>query len=623
MKIQKLKINSFGKLENKEIELKEKINIIYGENESGKSTLLKFITGMLYGLSKNKNGKEISDFEKYKPWYQKEYSGKINYQLDNGETYEIFRDFNKKNPQIILNETEDISKKFSIDKNKGNEFFKEQTNIDESVFFHTAGVMQEEIKLDKIEQNNLIQKITNLISTGDDNISFKKSMEKLNKKLIEEVGTNRTTDRPINIIEEKIKKIKENTNNIEELNEKLLNIEENQNKLIQEIHKKENEINILKKIKQEKEIENIENEKLKINKNLEKEINQKIEENKNKLNLIKEEKIKINKKNNFILGFIFLFIIIFNIIFRKNNIILFLGILLNIFILFIFAFQKIKINKKNKLNIEKIIREKNNIKNEIQLLEENKNNKIQENKKIENEINKKIIEEKNKIKNNEINSFLDLDNLFELNLIEINQKIENEEKQYQEFKIKLHTLELDKKNIEPFIEKQIEQKENLNYLLEEQKEIIQLGNAINLAKDELENAYHEMKNEITPKFTQQLSYLIQKVTNEKYQVLKLNDENNLMIELKDGSYKNANDLSIGTIDQMYLALRLSALEEITKEKIPILLDEAFCFYDEKRLENILKILYNSYDNQVIIFTCTKREKELLDKIQLEYNYKEI
>lgn len=623
MKIQKLKINSFGKLENKEIELKEKINIIYGENESGKSTLLKFITGMFYGLSKNKNGKEISDYDKYKPWKKDEYSGKINYQLDNGEIYEIFRDFHKKNPQIILNGTEDISKQFSIDKNKGNEFFKEQTNIDESVFFHTAGVMQEEIKLDKIEQNGLIQKITNLISSGDDSISFKKSIEKLNKKLIEEVGTNRTTDRPINIIEEKIKNLKENTNNIEELNKTLVEIDESKNKLIQEIHKKEKEINILKKIKQEKEIENIENEKLKINKNLEKEINQKIEENKNKLNLIKEEKIKTNKKNNIILGILFFFIMIFCIVFRKNNMMLFSGILLNIFILFIFIFQKIKVNKKNKLNIEKIKEEKNKIKNEIHLLEENKNNKIQENKKIENEINQKITEEKNKIKNNEINYFFELDNLFELNLIEINQKIENEEKEYQELKIKLHTLELDKKNIEPFVEKQIEQNENLDYLLEEQKEIIQLGNAINLAKDELENAYHEMKNEITPKFTQQLSYLIQKITNEKYQVLKLNDENNLMIELEDGSYKKANDLSIGTIDQMYLALRLSALEEITKEKIPILLDEAFCFYDEKRLENILKILYNSYDNQIIIFTCTKREKELLDKIQLEYNYKEI
>ena len=248
MKIQKLKINSFGKLENKEIELKEKINIIYGENESGKSTLLKFITGMFYGLSKNKNGKEISDYDKYKPWKKDEYSGKINYQLDNGEVYEIFRDFHKKNPQIILNGTEDISKQFSIDKNKGNEFFKEQTNIDESVFFHTAGVMQEEIKLDKIEQNGLIQKITNLISSGDDSISFKKSIEKLNKKLIEEVGTNRTTDRPINIIEEKIKSLKENTNNIEELNNTLLEIDESKNKLIQEINKKEKEINILKNI---------------------------------------------------------------------------------------------------------------------------------------------------------------------------------------------------------------------------------------------------------------------------------------------------------------------------------------------------------------------------------------
>ena len=46
MKIQNLKINQFGKLQDKEIQLKEHINIIYGKNESGKSTLLKFILGM-------------------------------------------------------------------------------------------------------------------------------------------------------------------------------------------------------------------------------------------------------------------------------------------------------------------------------------------------------------------------------------------------------------------------------------------------------------------------------------------------------------------------------------------------------------------------------------------------
>ena len=76
MKIKNLKINSFGKLKNREINLDSKINIIYGENEAGKSTILKFITAMLYGLSKNKRGKDISDFEKYTPWYNDEFSGK-------------------------------------------------------------------------------------------------------------------------------------------------------------------------------------------------------------------------------------------------------------------------------------------------------------------------------------------------------------------------------------------------------------------------------------------------------------------------------------------------------------------------------------------------------------------
>ena len=68
MKIEKIKINSYGTLKNKEINLKNNLNIIYGKNESGKSTLLNYIKNIFYGISKNKNGKEISDYEKYLPW---------------------------------------------------------------------------------------------------------------------------------------------------------------------------------------------------------------------------------------------------------------------------------------------------------------------------------------------------------------------------------------------------------------------------------------------------------------------------------------------------------------------------------------------------------------------------
>ncbi len=68
MQINQLKINNFGKLKNKQIQLKKGINIISGRNESGKSTILKFITSMLYGISRNKNGRTISDYDRNIPW---------------------------------------------------------------------------------------------------------------------------------------------------------------------------------------------------------------------------------------------------------------------------------------------------------------------------------------------------------------------------------------------------------------------------------------------------------------------------------------------------------------------------------------------------------------------------
>ena len=79
MKINNLKINAYGNIENKEIELKSGINIIQGRNESGKSTLLNYIISSFYGISKNKDGRALSDYERYKPWNSSEFSGRIQY----------------------------------------------------------------------------------------------------------------------------------------------------------------------------------------------------------------------------------------------------------------------------------------------------------------------------------------------------------------------------------------------------------------------------------------------------------------------------------------------------------------------------------------------------------------
>ena len=268
MKINNLKINSFGNLNNKEIELSENINIIQGKNESGKSTLLKFIVNMFYGISKNKRGREFSDYDRYKPWDTEEFSGKLAYTLQNEEKYEIFRDFNKKNPKIYNERLEDISKEFNINKLTGNEFFIEQTKIDENMFLSTLVSMQQEVKLDRTSQNVLIQKVANFASTGDDNVSYKKAMEKINKKQIEEVGTDRSQGRPINIIKQSKEKIENEKKELINFKNKQYEIEEIKNKLEKEIIEDENKLNLIKEINLLKEKQKIENEKINLNKKI-------------------------------------------------------------------------------------------------------------------------------------------------------------------------------------------------------------------------------------------------------------------------------------------------------------------------------------------------------------------
>ena len=61
MIIRELILKNFGRFRNRSIRLEEGINIIYGENESGKSTLHAFIQGMLFGLRKMRGRAAMTD----------------------------------------------------------------------------------------------------------------------------------------------------------------------------------------------------------------------------------------------------------------------------------------------------------------------------------------------------------------------------------------------------------------------------------------------------------------------------------------------------------------------------------------------------------------------------------
>ena len=658
MKINKLKINSYGKLKEKEINFQDGINLIYGQNEAGKSTLIKFITNSFYGVSKNKKGKEVSDFDKYKPWSGEEFSGKLEYELDNKEKYEIYRDFSKKNPKIFNENMEDISKEFNIDKNKGNEFFYEQTKIDEDLFLSTLAINQSEVKLENQAQNFLIQKIANLAQTGDDSISFKRVIDRINRRQLDEIGTERSREKPINIVARNLQELTNEKENLEKYKNFKYEFEDKENDLNDEILNLENENNFLREIKLQNENEKIENEKIKIKENIEKENLEKINLLNNKINELKinnknilekyleknskNKNNKINKnkiKNKLIkkLNIIFILLIIINIlqfIIIKNNIFKYIFLLtvpaFLIFYIFLINKEKNKIKNKEKIeknNLNEINLQLINLENEKKLIENNQKNNNEELNKIKNNFNLKNNLEKEKIKNKYLNKIQKnkIDNFLNLNNLEnINFEIEKIQNDINNKKLKLHTLDLDKKNIEPQLDNLAKIEEELVNNNEKMSTLQNLNTSMNLAKEVLNNAYEKMKNSVTPKFTQNLSHNISSITEGKYNKVMFNEEEGLIVELENGDCIPVNRFSIGTIDQLYLSLRLSMIDELSEESVPVLLDEVFAFYDDDRLKNILEYLNTKFKNrQIIIFTCTNREKNILENKNINYNYMEI
>ncbi len=611
MKIENIKINSFGTLKNKEINLDKNVNIIYGKNESGKSTLLTYIKTAFYGISKNKNGKQISDFDKYKPWSGEEFSGKIKYILDDGSKYEIFRDFNKKNAKIYNDNLEDITKQFNMDKKEGSQFFLEQVGLDENMFTSTIMSGQQEVKLNEQQQNVLVQKIANIAGTGDSNLSYNKAKEKLNKKQLEEVGTERTQGKPINILKSKIKYISEMLEKLNLYKQEKITIEQKKKDLENKIQGQEQRRELIKKISELSEKIRIESEKVNYKNKIK-------EEKQDEIENLKREKEEItnisrNKKNKnewyCIINAIMIVLMAISIIALKNKYITYiiLTVLTCTLVLeYIIKINKIKRNKdlqKNKIDL---------LNTKIDFLQKQKNDIEQDIKREKDNLEK----EKEEIKNKYNIELYDIENS-KNDLEEITSRI-NEEK------IKLNTLEVEEKSIVNKLEDLIKLEEEFATIHEHLKEIEQKNYEINLAKDFLEKAYEKMKKNITPKFTFNLSENIKNITNGKYTNINVNDENGLIVEIQNGEYIPAERLSIGTIDQLYLSLRISMIEEISKEKMPIILDEAFAYFDDERLENILKYLTQKYkQHQLIIFTCTNREKNILDKLNCIYNSVEL
>ena len=133
--------------------------------------------------------------------------------------------------------------------------------------------------------------------------------------------------------------------------------------------------------------------------------------------------------------------------------------------------------------------------------------------------------------------------------------------------------------------------------------------ALELAVEELQKAAQVTAGSMERSMSRRASEIFSAITDGKYRSLETDRQRGITVW--DGERKiPAGRLSRGTVEQIYFCIRMAAAEILTEEPVPVILDDVFAFYDDKRLESVLKWL-SEQGKQVIIFTCHSREEELL------------
>ena len=213
MIIKELNLIGFGQFNNKVIDLKNGLNIIYGSNEAGKTTIHNFINGMFYGFLKPYAKKTLysDEHDRYNPWNNSRYAGVIKFTYD-GREYRIERDFtkNKESTNVILDETgEDITNQINTGDagrvlQPGQHFF----GFNDAVFSNTLSIKQLGNRTEDSLANELRDKLVNVSTSLDDNISIEESIEELDKS-IKEIGTVRAPTSPYGKSFSRLERLKE------------------------------------------------------------------------------------------------------------------------------------------------------------------------------------------------------------------------------------------------------------------------------------------------------------------------------------------------------------------------------------------------------------------------------
>lgn len=143
--------------------------------------------------------------------------------------------------------------------------------------------------------------------------------------------------------------------------------------------------------------------------------------------------------------------------------------------------------------------------------------------------------------------------------------------------------------------------------------------AIDLAQETMADLSSSIRDSFGLYLNKEASQYITGITGGIYDSMSIDENLNVFLNTKTKLVPLEN-VSSGTMDQVYLALRLAAAKLLqgSGSGFPLIFDDSFTQYDDERLKTALEWLASAYGGQIIIFTCHRREAQMLRARQVEF-----
>ena len=179
MRIKALGLTAFGKFHmDSPIELSDGLNIIRGQNEAGKSTVVAFILGMLYGFKKEGKSRvsRTSEFDRYRPWSGTDYRGSLTYE-EGGRVYRVERSFDPDWVRIYDDSTgEDVTSQFSQDHRREYDFAERHLGLSQKEFRNTVWIGQLGSAQEPGLGTEIQGKLQAIIEGGSEDVSLSRAL---------------------------------------------------------------------------------------------------------------------------------------------------------------------------------------------------------------------------------------------------------------------------------------------------------------------------------------------------------------------------------------------------------------------------------------------------------------